>query len=336
MKYQKKTQPKSWRRITNENFKAIWLDRHTAYGNQKTCSTKYRSRVPCYFCQTPNGNLLNTEFKVRLTSKDDKGVYNQSPSKPIYLKKDLTVELTLLHKYGIITVLLFWKYARPILHRKKTNGKLRLFVDVSKIVSLIADDYTNNNHPVCTLSDAAEHLAGKSLFCKPDNSQAYQCFEMADQCQWNCLLSILLAELLPTGDLHKNLADLCLPFQVSCPSTWTQFQGWLKSSINGWYWNCSQQCYGPYPEHSGGLSLHSQWKIEIDNWKVPFWSQASWNSRQNHFHRGVWQQTHKIQSFPNKLRIPKKKFCSTIWGSWINTEIIFPGWLKSSANSINF
>ena len=32
-----------------------------------------------------------------------------------------------------------------------------------------------------TLSDAAQHLAGKSLFCKLDCSQAYHCLQMADQ-----------------------------------------------------------------------------------------------------------------------------------------------------------
>ena len=51
----------------------------------------------------------------------------------------------------------------------------------TKINSLIADDYTNKNHPISTLSDAAQHLAGKSLFCKLDCSQAYQCLQMADQ-----------------------------------------------------------------------------------------------------------------------------------------------------------
>ena len=54
-------------------------------------------------------------------------------------------------------------------------------MDLRKINSLIADDYTNNNHPVSTPSDAAQHLAGKSLFCKLDCSQAYHCLQMADQ-----------------------------------------------------------------------------------------------------------------------------------------------------------
>ena len=124
---------------------------------------------------------MNTEFQVKLTPKDFKAVYNQNFPMPIHLKEDLMVELALMHKYGIITVLPFLKYAIPIFAQRKPNGKLRLLVDLRKINTLIADDYTNNNHPVSTLSDAAQHLAGKPLFCKLDCSQAYHCLQMADQ-----------------------------------------------------------------------------------------------------------------------------------------------------------
>ena len=124
---------------------------------------------------------MNTEFKVKLTPKDDKAVYSQNLPMPILLKEDLLVELALMHKYGIITVLPFSKYASPIFAQRKPNGKLRLLVDLQKINSLISDDHTNNNHPVSTLSDAAQHLAGKSMFCKLDCSQAYHCLQMADQ-----------------------------------------------------------------------------------------------------------------------------------------------------------
>ena len=75
----------------------------------------------------------------------------------------------------------FSKYASPIFAQRKPNGNLHLLVDLRKINTLIADDYTNNNHPVSTLSDAAQHLAGKSLVCKLDCSQAYHCLQMADQ-----------------------------------------------------------------------------------------------------------------------------------------------------------
>ena len=124
---------------------------------------------------------MNEDFKVKLTPKDDSPAYSQSLPAPINLKEDILVELAMLHKYGIITTLPFSKYASPIFAQKKPNGKLRLLVDLRKINNLISDDYINNNHPVSTLVDAAQHLAGKKLFCKLDCSQAYHCLPMADQ-----------------------------------------------------------------------------------------------------------------------------------------------------------
>ena len=113
---------------------------------------------------------MNTEFKVKLTPKDDKAVYSQSLPMPVHLKEDLIVELALMHKYGIITVLSFSKYASPIFAQRKPNGKLRLLVDVRKINTLIADDYTIINHPVSTLSllaDGGPTLSGNACiqFC---------------------------------------------------------------------------------------------------------------------------------------------------------------------------
>ena len=64
---------------------------------------------------------------------------------------------------------------------RKPNGELRFLVGLRKINTLIADEYSNNNHPVSTLSDAARHLAARSLFCKLDCSQAYHCLQKADQ-----------------------------------------------------------------------------------------------------------------------------------------------------------
>ena len=103
----------------------------------------------------------NREFKIKLTPNDDRPAYSQSLPTPINLKDDITVELALLHKYGIITTLSFSKYASPIFAQRKPNGRLRLLVDLRKINNLITEDYINNNHPVSTLSDAAQHMAGK-------------------------------------------------------------------------------------------------------------------------------------------------------------------------------
>ena len=77
-------------------------------------------------------------------------------------------------------------------------------------------------------------------------------------------------------------------------------------SISRRHWNCSQLCYGLYPEHSGSLQVYSRSRIEIDNWKVPLSSQTSWIARQNHFIRGITK-SHKIQIFLSKLRFLKSK-----------------------------
>ena len=145
----------------------------------------------------------NTECKLKLTPKEDEAVYSQSLPRPIHLKEDLIVEIVLMHKYGIITVLPFSKYASTIFAQRKPNGKLRLLVDLRKINTLIADYYTKNNHPVSTLSDAARHLEGKSLFCKLDCSQAYHCLQMADQCS----VEMLAFNLASRTFAYKRLAE---------------------------------------------------------------------------------------------------------------------------------
>ena len=124
---------------------------------------------------------FNSEFTVKLTPTDERAAYSQSLPTPVHLKDDITVELAMLHKYGIITTLTHSKYASPIFAQRKPNGRLRLLVDLRKINSLITEDYTNHNYPVSTLSDAAQHMAGKRLFCKLDCSQAYHCLQMADK-----------------------------------------------------------------------------------------------------------------------------------------------------------
>ena len=128
-----------------------------------------------------NFDIGENEETVKLTPKDHSPAYCQSLPTPINLKEDILVELALLHKCGIIATLPFSKYASPIFVQKKPNGKLRLLVDLRKINNLISDDYINNNHPVSTLADAVQHMAGKKRFCKLDCSQAYHCLQMAAQ-----------------------------------------------------------------------------------------------------------------------------------------------------------
>ena len=50
--------------------------------------------------------------------------HRQSLPAPINLKDDITVEVALLHRYGIITTLLFSNLARTIFAQRKPNGRL--------------------------------------------------------------------------------------------------------------------------------------------------------------------------------------------------------------------
>ena len=71
---------------------------------------------------------INTEFKVQLTPLDNRPAYSQSLPAPVNLKNNILVEIALLRKCGIITMLLFNKYASPIFAQRKPNGKLRFWL----------------------------------------------------------------------------------------------------------------------------------------------------------------------------------------------------------------
>ena len=251
---------------------------------------------------------MNTEFKVRLTSMDDKAVYSQNLPLPIHLKEDLIVELALMHKYGIITVLPFSKYASPIFAQRKPNGKLRLLVDLRKINTLIADDYTNNNHPVSTLSDAAQHLAGKSLFCKLDCSQAYHCLKMADQRSVEMLAFNFASRTFAYKRLAQGLSRSVSAFSsfmreyldpVVKADQCAQYVDDIGIAAN----NATDltrniravfQCF-----RKAGLKLTIE-KYHFGVRQVEFLGRIISSE-------GVSPQAHKIQIFLNKLRFPKSK-----------------------------
>ena len=250
----------------------------------------------------------NTEFKVQLTLKDDKAVYSQSLPMPIHLKEDLIVELALMHKYGIITVLPFSKYARPIFAQRKPNAKLRLFVDLRKINTLIAEDYTNNNHPVSTLSDAAQHLAGKSLLCKLDCSQAYHCLQMADQRSVEMLAFNFASRTFAFRRLAQGLSR-----SVSAFSSF--MREYLDPVVKAD--QCAQYVddIGIAANNATDLTQNIRAVFQcIRNAGLKLTiKMCHFGVRQVEFlgrtisSEGVLPQSHKIQNFLNKLRFPKPK-----------------------------
>ena len=107
---------------------------------------------------------MNTDFKAKLTHQHFEPVYSQSLPTPTNLKDDLLVELALMHEYGIITILPLSKYFSPLPAQSKPNSKLRILVDLRRMNHLIKNDYGEHNHPVTTISDAAQYMAGKQIF----------------------------------------------------------------------------------------------------------------------------------------------------------------------------
>ena len=155
LKDKEKLNPQESAKSRNKFLKQFDWTKTLLTGTEKQAIENILVHYHDIFARHRMGIGMNTEFKVKLTPKDDKAVYSQNLPMLIHLKEDLIVKLALMHKQGIITVLPFSKYASPIFAQRKLNGKLRFLVDLRKNNGLIADDYTNNNHPVSTLSDAA-------------------------------------------------------------------------------------------------------------------------------------------------------------------------------------
>ena len=117
-----------------------------------------------------------------------------------------------MHKYGVITVLSFSKYASPVFAQRKPNGKLRLPVFFREVNIVIAGEHTNNIHPVSTLADTEKHLAEKSFSGSLIALKLIAVCRRRTNSQWKRLNSFFVTELLPREDLNKVLADLWLLF----------------------------------------------------------------------------------------------------------------------------
>ena len=140
---------------------------------------------------------------------------------PVHLKVKLIVELTVTHKYETITVLPFSKYASPNFPQKKPNRKLRLLVDPNETVWLkMIKPKLLTQSAFCQMQ-RNKWLGSLSSACLNGLNWVNVCRWRTND-QWNCLHYHLSAELLPEKYLSKVSADLCLRFQDSCASTWTQ------------------------------------------------------------------------------------------------------------------
>ena len=133
-------------------------------------------------------------------------------------------------------------------------------------------------------------------------------------CRWRingqlkCLFSTLLAEPLPTGDLHNVLIDLYVPFWVSCAATCTQLSR-LTNVLNKWMILQLQPIMlWTLPRTFGQPS--SAFAMPKSNRKM---KKKHFGVRQGKYlgrtisSDGVSPQTHKIQNFFKKNEIPRNK-----------------------------
>ena len=183
----------------------------------------------------------NTELKIKLTPEHPLPVFVQGPPAPIHLPDEILVELALLQCFNIITTLSHSKYSSPIFVHRKSSAKLRILIDLRRVNHLLRHDYLNSNFPISNMTDATNHFAGKNLFCKLDFSQAYHCFQMADDLSvqllafnfasrtfaYNCLAQGMNKSVTGFSSFVKHNLDPCLAANVC-----TQFMDDIAAGVN--------------------------------------------------------------------------------------------------------
>ena len=200
---------------------------------------------------------------------------------------------------------------------------MRLLVDLQNINTLIADDYINNNHPVSTFSDAAQHLAGKKLFCKLDCSQAYRCLQMAYQRS---------VELLAFNFASRTFAYRRLAQGISkALSAFSSFmQEYLDSVIK------ADQC-AQYVDDIGIAAITTEHFIKNIRAVFKCIRKAGLKLIIENCHFGVTQvefldpQDRKVKNFLSKVRFPKSKIKSKNTSVLsITTETTYRAYRKNS------
>ena len=114
----------------------------------------------------------NSGLKIKLKPEYTRPLYTQGPPTPIHLPQELTVELALMHYYGLITTLSHSKYSSPLFAHRKSSSKLRMLIDLRRTNHSLKNDYNNSNFPISNMTYAPNHFVGKNLLIKLDCSQA--------------------------------------------------------------------------------------------------------------------------------------------------------------------
>ena len=248
----------------------------------------------------------NSELQIKLTPEHQRPLYTQGPPTPIHLRKELTIELALMHYFGLITTLSQSKYSSPLFAHRKPSGKLRMLIDLRRINHSLKNDYLNANFPISNMTDASNHFAGKKLFTKLDCSQAYHCVQMADDISvqllafnfssrtyaYKCLAQGLNKSVTGFSSFIRHYLDPCLAGDMC-----TQFMDDIGSAVHTFdelIPNLSKifECI-----RKSGLKL-SPSKCEIGTQKMKFLGNIVTPA-------GVSPEETKIQKFLRNIRMPQ-------------------------------
>ena len=165
---------------------------------------------------------INIDSRVQLTPLDGRPRYSRRCPALLILKDDILVELALLLKYGNVATLSFSKNSSQKFAQNKPKGKQRLLVDLRQKNNLRADDYINKNHPVSTLTDAAQHRTQKNCSANrtlPNRISAYT-WLISNQLDFS--FSTSQAERLHAEDWRKDSVGHCQHFRASFMNTLIQ------------------------------------------------------------------------------------------------------------------
>ena len=246
----------------------------------------------------------NTELRIKLTPEHPLPVYLQGPPAPIHLRDEILVELALLQYFNNITTLSHSKYSSPIFVRRKSSGKLRILIDLRR-VNHLRHEYLNSTFPISNMTDATNHFAGKSLFCKLDCSQAYHSVQMAGDLSvqllafnfasrtfaYNCLAQGLNKSVTGFSSFVKHYLDPCLAANVG-----TQFMDDIAAGVNNFdeVIPALRKIFDCLRESSLKLSVH---KCEFGTTKIDYLG-STINLK------GISPESAKIEKFLGQTRMP--------------------------------
>ena len=248
----------------------------------------------------------NSDLKIKLTTEHQRPLYTQGTPTPIQLRNELTVELALMHYFGLIATLSHSNYSSPLFAHRKPSGKLRMLIYLRRINHSIKTDYINSNFPISNMTDASNHFAGKSLFTKFDCSQAYHCVQLADDLSvqllafnfgsqtyaYKCLAQGLIKSVTGFSSFIRHYLDPCLAADLC-----TQFMDDIGSAVNSYYeliptlkkiFECIRK---------SGLKLSPK-KCEIGTQRMKFLGNVVTP-------QGVTPEEAKISAFLSKIKMPR-------------------------------